>query len=170
MAATMHRMPLVLGQWALLMIACGIAFVLSELWLFAAITLIEALPEHPVVAGGALLLFCGFVYLCVRGARTTWSKVLNYLSRAVLVLLSAIAAVGAVELVGVGLISLGIAGWRSSLDDYQWLAGGVLLAALAAAGIKHAFGWRVRYWVMLLGTGVAVVLATAGAGISMLLF
>ena len=86
-----HNMWILLGQLALLMIAAVVALLLAELWLFGAITLLEAFPQRPVLASGILLSIFAILFLCIRGAKMDSRAIVYFASRAVLLIGSAIA-------------------------------------------------------------------------------
>ncbi len=150
------------SQLALLIMAVAVALLLAEVWLLGAITLLEAFPRRPVVASGILLAILVFLLLCIRGTRAE-SRFIYFATRAVLLIGSAIAGIASVEVITVGAAGLGGA---PSKESYAYLAGGLLLVAAAAAGIKHAFDWQLSYWIVLCGLLVAVALSIVGAGAS----
>jgi hypothetical protein len=159
------RVWILLGQLAALSIAVIVALPAAVICLAGAGKLIEEFPERPFLASGILLLicaiFCVFLFLCFRGAEMTSRKSVYFLSRAVLLLVSAIAGAASLELLGIG--SLGLAFER--VEAYLWLAGGVSLVAFAAAGIRYAFGWQVSYWIIFFAVLAAVIFWSFGVAI-----
>ena len=153
----MRGLWLVLGQLGLLVLAIAAAFVLAGVWLFGVIFVIEEFSGRPLLVGGIVLLACAFVFLCFRGAGAASRPIIRLPSAAALLLLSCAAGIASLELIPVGGVmwATGDGSWQ----DYCWLATGMLLVAFAAAGIRRAFGWRVRYWIMLIATGGGVALA-----------
>jgi hypothetical protein len=150
------RILVLVGQLALLGLTAIIAFFLAEIWLYIAVVLIEAFNERPVLAGAVLVVICAAVFLCFRGA-TMAPRGVRLPSRAVLLLLSAIAAVAFMEAFTVAIANLAA---DSSREAYLWFLIPLLLAAFAAAGIKAAFGWRVAYWIVVVAVVAALVVAT----------
>jgi len=70
-----------------------------------------------------------------------------------------LAALVAIELLSYGSVLAGIASsTEPALEDYLPLLGGIGLAALCAAGVKYVFQLRVRYWILLIATLVALFL------------
>jgi hypothetical protein len=160
------RLGLLLGQLALLVVALVIAVRVAEIWLFGVIVLIETFGTRPVLASGIVLLICVFLFLCIRGAGMASRPGISFPSRAVLLLVSAIAAAASLELIYFGLVSFAGEGWGRSWEDYFALGGGILLVAVAAAGIAYAFGWR--YWITLAAAVAAVAVAILAVGSSIL--
>jgi hypothetical protein len=156
--ATKNRVWLLVGQLALLIIAAITSFLLAGIWGFAASSLLKAFPRHPFLSTGILLSVCALLFLCIRGAQMTSFGGIYFLSRAVLLFVSTIAGVVSLELVFVGSSAF----IDASVEDYLWLAGGLFLVALAAAGIKYAFSWRVSYWIMFLTVLSAVIFSIFG--------
>ena len=52
-----------------------------------------------------------------------------------------------------GTIGLQHADWK----DFLWAIGGVVLVALAAAGIRYVFGWPVAYWIAFAALLAAII-------------
>lgn len=70
-----------------------------------------------------------------------------------------LAALVAIELLSYGSVLAGIASsTEPTLEDFLPLLGGIGLAALCAAGVKYVFRLRVRYWILLIATLVALFL------------
>jgi hypothetical protein len=79
--------------------------------------------------------------------------------RALAVLPTLVAALVAIELLTFGSVLAGISSSAEpSLEDYMPLLGGIGLAALCAAGVKYVFNLRIRYWILLIVTLVALML------------
>ncbi|WKA26671.1 hypothetical protein [Bradyrhizobium roseum] len=157
-----HDAWTVLGQLALLIIAVAVALLLAEVWLLGVITLLEAFPQRPVVTSGVLLSIAAILLLCIRGTKAETS-VIYFVSRAVLLIGSAIAGIAAVEVVYLGAVGLGS---QPSLEAYSYLAGGLILVAAAAAGVKYSFDWRFRHWIVFCIVLAAVVLSIGGASVT----
>jgi hypothetical protein len=160
-----HDIWILLGQLALLMIAVVVALVLAELWLFGAITLLEAFPQRPVLAGGILLSIFAILFLCIRGAKMDSRAVVYFSSRAVLLIGSAVAGIASLEIIVYGAAALGSHALR---EAYAYLGGGLLLVAVAAAGVKYSFNWRLPYWIVFSAVFAAVVFSIFGVGVSVL--
>jgi hypothetical protein len=144
-----------LGQLALLIIAVVVALLLAEVWLFGAVTLLEAFPRRPVLASGILLSIFAILFLCIRGAKMESRNIVYFASRAVLLIGSAIAGIASLEAIYYGAAAL-VA--HSSREAYLCLAGGLLLVAVAAAGVKYSFNWRLAYWIIFSAVLAAVIL------------
>lgn len=157
-----HHIRILPGQVALLIIAVAVALLLAEVWLFGAITLLEAFPRRPVIASGILLSLVAFLLLCIRGIKAE-TRILNFASCAVLLIGSAIAGIAAVEVVNLGAVALGV---QPSMEAFSYLAAGLLLVAAAAAGVRYAFDWQIRYWIIFGAVLVAVALSIVGAGVT----
>jgi hypothetical protein len=87
--------------------------------------------------------------------------IVYFASRAVLLIGSAIAGIASVEAVYVGSVALGV---DPSREAYSWLAGGLLLVAVAAAGVKYAFNWRLAHWIIFSAVLAAVIISVFGVG------
>lgn len=148
---------------ALLALPVGFAFVL-----IGGITLVEAFPSHPFLCGLILLLLGAFLYACFVGSRLEARRTVRLLSRVVLLFSSLSAGLLSVELLTFGAVASGIAfsGHGNSLQDHLPLVGGLLLVSFCAAGIKHVFDLRTRYWILLVAVlilvGVAIVVVQGG--------
>ena len=161
-APLQHHIRILPGQVALLIIAVAVALLLAEVWLLGAITLLEAFPRRPVIASGILLTIIVFLLLCIRGTKAE-TRILHFASCAVLLMGSAIAGIAAVEVVNLGAATLGA---QPSMEAGAYLGGGLLLVAVAAAGVKYAFDWQIRYWIIFCAVLVAVALSIVGAGVT----
>jgi hypothetical protein len=157
---------IVLGQLALLIIAVVVALLLAEVWLLGAITLLEAFPRRPVLAGGILLSIFAILFLCIRGAKMESRTVVYFASRAVLLIGSAIAGIASLEAITYGAVALG----AHSSSEALYLAGGLILVAVAAAGVKYAFNWRLAYWIILVAVLAAVIFSIFGVGLMNFVF
>jgi hypothetical protein len=162
-----HSIWIALGQLALLIIAVVVALVLAEVWLFGAITLLEAFPQRPVLASGILLSIFAILFLCIRGAQIESRTIVYFASRAVLLIGSAIAGIASLEVILYG--SAALAG-HALREAYSYLAGGLLLVAIAAAGVKFSFDWRIAYWIIFSAVLAAVVFSIFGVGITTFVF
>jgi hypothetical protein len=162
-----HDIWILLGQLALLTIAVVVALVLAEAWLFGAITLLEAFPQRPVHASGILLSIFAILFLCIRGAKMDSRTIVYFASRAVLLIGSAIAGIASLEIILYGSAALGGHALR---EAYSYLAGGLLLVAIAAAGVKFSFNWRIAYWIILSAVLAAVVFSIFGVGLTTFVF
>jgi hypothetical protein len=160
-----HDIWSLLGQLALLMIAVVVALLLAELWLFGAITLLEAFPQRPVLASGILLSIFAILFLCIRGAKMDSRTIVYFVSRAVLLIGSAIAGIASLEIIVYGAAAL--AG-HTLREAYAYLGGGLLLVAIAAAGVKFSFDWRLPYWIIFSAVLAAVIFSFFGVGVSVL--
>src|SRR5262245_53691917 len=154
-----ERILLFLGQIALLVIAVPIGLALAEGLLLAAFLVFDSNSDaaRRLLAAGVFLVLCVSIFLCVRGARMT-SRAVRLTSRIVLALLSVGAAIVAIEPIWVGVMTAA----TGTRDAYLFLPAGLALAALSAAGIRYAFGWRVRFWIMFLVVLAAIVFGTFG--------
>ena len=145
-----------LAQLIALFAAVAIAIRLAELWLALAVFLIDAISERPLTAIVSIVALCAAVWLCIRGARSA-GPALSFISRALLLLFAAAAAVASAEFILMALITFTIGFQNVTLLDYVWTFCGVVLVALAAAGIRRAFGWTIAYWIVLAGVSIAVI-------------
>jgi hypothetical protein len=161
-----HGIWVLLGQLALLIVTVVVALLLTELWLFAALTLFEAFPQRPVLASTILLAIVAVLFLCIRGARMQSRTVVYFASRAVLLIGSAIAGVASLEAIYVGALASGAS---PSPESYLSLGGGLLLVAVAAAGVRYVFNWRVAYWIVFLAVLSVVIVSIFGTGLSIFL-
>jgi hypothetical protein len=155
-----------LGQLALLIIAGVVALLLAEVWLLGALTLHEAFPQRPVLASGILLSILAILFLCVRGAKMDSRPIVYFASRAVLLIGSAIAGSASLEVILYGTASLGS---HSLHEAYAYLGGGLILVAVAAAGVKYSFNWRLPYWIIFSAVLAAVIFSIFGVGVSIFL-
>jgi hypothetical protein len=162
-----HNIWILLGQLALLMLAAVVALVLAEVWLFGAVTLLEAFPQRPVLASGILLSIFAILFLCIRGAKMESRTIVYFASRAVLLIGSAIAGIASLEVILHG--SAALAG-HTLREAYSYLAGGLLLVAIAAAGVKFSFDWRIAYWIIFSAVLAAVVFSIFGVGLTTFVF
>jgi hypothetical protein len=160
-----HSIWILLGQLALLIIAVVVALVLAEVWLFGAITLLEAFPRRPVLASGILLSIFAILFLCIRGAKMDSRAIVYFTSRAVLLIGSAIAGIASLEIIVSGAAALGTHALR---EAYAYLGGGLLLVAVATAGVKYSFNWRLPYWIIFSAVLAAVIFSIFGVGVSVL--
>ena len=108
--------------------------------------------EHPLV-GGLILFLLGLLWLMV--LRLEPRRVVHLVTRAVVALLCMTAWIFSVEFVFIGIVSLGVEGWKS-LEAYIPLAGGVLLGILYAAGVKWVFRLPSPHWAIALAAFAAV--------------
>jgi hypothetical protein len=157
---------ILLGQLALLIIVVVVALLLAELWLFGAITLLEAFPRRPVLASGILLSILAVLFLCIRGARMDSGPIVYFASRAVLLIGSAVAGIAAVEAIAYGAVALG----AHASSEALYLAGGLFLVAVAAAGVKYSFNWRLAYWIIFFAVLAAVIFSIFGVGVTTFVF
>lgn len=157
-----HDIWILLGQLALLMIAVVVALLLAEVWLFGAITLLEAFPQRPVLASGILLSIFAILFLCIRGAKMDSRTIVYFASRAVLLIGSAIAGIASLEAIVYGSVALG----THSLREALYLAGGLFLVAVATAGVKYSFNWRLAYWIIFSAVLAAVIFSIFGVGVT----
>jgi len=148
-----HDIWTLLGQLALLIVAIVAAQLLAEVWLFGAVTLLEAFPRRPLLASGILLSIFAILFLCIRGANMDSRTIVYFASRAVLLVGSAIAGIASLEAMVYGSVAL----VAHSREAYLYLAGGLFLVAVAAAGIKCAFNWRLAYWIVFFAVLAAVI-------------
>jgi hypothetical protein len=158
-----HDIWIPLGQLALLIIAVVVALLLAEVWLFGALTLLEVFPQRPVLASGILLSIFAILFLCIRGAKMDSHTIVYFASRAVLLIGSAIAGIASLEAISYGSLASGV---HPSREAYLSLAGGLLLVAVAAAGIKYSFNWRLAYWINFFAVLAAVIFSIVGVGVA----
>jgi hypothetical protein len=156
-----------LGQLALLIIAVVVALLLAEVWLFGAVTLLEAFPRRPVLASGILLSILAVLFLCIRGAKMDSPAIVYFASRAVLLIGAAIAGIAALEAITYGPVALGT---HALGEGGLYLAGGLFLVAVAAAGVKYSFNWRLAYWIIFFAVLAAVVFSIFGVGVANFVF
>jgi hypothetical protein len=154
------------SQLALLIMAIAVALLLAEVWLLGAIALLETFARRPMVASAILLSIVAFLLLCIRGTKAE-TRVIHFASCAMLLIGSAIAGIAAVEVVNLGAVALGIG---PSMEAYSYLAGGLVLVAAAAAGVRYSFDWQLSYWIVFCAVLAAVILSSVGAGITTFLF
>ncbi|WFU45972.1 hypothetical protein QA640_45140 (plasmid) [Bradyrhizobium sp. CB82] len=109
--------------------------------------LLDALNRRPFPLGGVFLLFGAVLFLCFLGARAASYPSIYFTSRAVLLLLSAVAGVTSLWFFAAGLGS-GVEG--NAVGAYIWVTVGILLVALAAAAIKSAADLPGSYWIAFL--------------------
>lgn len=157
---------ILLGQLALLIIVVVVALLLAEVWLLGAITLLEAFPRRPVLASGILLSIFAILFLCIRGAKMDSCPIVYFASRAVLLIGSAIAGIASLEAITYGSVALG----AHASSEALYLAGGLLLVAVAAAGVKYSFNWRLAYWIIFLAVLAAVIFSIFGVGVMNFVF
>ena len=162
-----HDIWILLGQLALLIIAVAVALLLAEVWLFGAITLLEAFPQRPVLASGIFLSLFAILFLCIRGARRDSPAIAYFASRAVLLIGSAIAGIASLEAISYGAVALSAHALREACS---YLAGGLLLVAVAAAGTQYAFNWRLAYWIIFSAVLAAVIFSVFGVGVTTFVF
>ena len=162
-----HGIWILLGQLALLIIAVVVALVLAEVWLFVAITLLEAFPQRPVLASGILLSIFAILFLCIRGAKMDSRAIVYFASRAVLLIGSAIAGIASLEIIVYGAAALAGPALR---EAYAYLGGGLLLVAVAAAGVKYSFSWRLPYWIIFSAVLAVVIFSIFGVGVTTFVF
>ncbi len=120
--------------------------------------LLDALSREPFRIAGIVLLACVGVFLLFGGARATSHKLIFLVSRAVLLLLSAVAgvaslwfAVAALVTVAEGLVI------PTALLACVWLTIAMVLVAFCAAGIKSSVRWHLTYRITFLATLGALV-------------
>lgn len=157
---------ILLGQLALLIIVVVVALLLAEVWLLGAITLLEAFPRRPVLASGILLSIFAILFLGIRGAKMDSRPIVYFASRAGLLIGSAIAGIASLEAITYGSVALG----AHASSEALYLAGGLLLVAVAAAGVKYSFNWRLAYWIIFIAVLAVVVFSIFGVGVMNFVF
>ncbi len=87
-------------------------------------------------------------------------RIRRLILRVLAVLPTLVAALVAIELLTYGSVLAGISSSAEpSPEDFFPLLSGIGLAALCAAGVKYVFNLRIRYWILLIVTLVALMLA-----------
>jgi hypothetical protein len=71
------------------------------------------------------------------------------------------------EAISYGAVALGAHALR---EAYSCLAGGLLLVAVAAAGVQYAFNWRLAYWIIFSAVLAAVIVSIFGVGVATFVF
>jgi uncharacterized membrane protein YeiH len=90
------------------------------------------------------------------------SHVIYFVSRAVLLFLSVVAAIASMEAISVGLISVTM---TPSREGFLWMSLAIVLVAFAAMGIKAALDWRLSYWILFPAVFATLIFATFGTSI-----
>jgi hypothetical protein len=144
-----ERAWLLVLQLCVLVAAAAVSWSLAELWLYVAIRLFDMVFQRPAVLAGIVLLICVALFLCIRAAMRSPVAPIRFACRVILLAVGLGAGVVSIEFLYGGMVSSGIAGLEGSLEDHLPLIAGFVFLALAAAGIKYGFGWRVHYLIVL---------------------
>lgn len=144
-------------QGVLLFIAVASTTLLAEVFLAGPILLAEGFKNNPLLYSSILLFLCLICFLCFAGSRMESRRVVQFFSRLLLIFFSISAGLFAFEFLSLGIMSVAV-GDKASLDNYLPLIGFLPLMFFVAAGIKHAFGLRARYWIIVLVVFVAALL------------
>jgi len=137
----------------------------AKIWVPVAFFLVDTFPKSPALAGAILSLICVVFFLCILGAGMH-SRLIRFLSRAVLLFLSVVAAIASMEMISLALISVTV---NPSREGFLWLSIAIVLVAFAALGIKTALAWRLSYWIVFPAVFAALMFATFGTSILSLL-
>ena len=137
----------------------------AKIWVPVAYFLIDTFPENPVLAGTILSIICVVFFLCILGARMR-SRSIYFLSQAVLLFLSVVAAIASMEAISFGLISVTV---TASREGFLWVSIAIVLVAFAALGIKAALDWRLSYWILFPAVFATLLVATFGTTVVSLL-
>ena len=126
--------------------------------------LLDAFGRQPFRVGGVFLFVCAVLFVFFLGARTASHTGIYFISRIILLVISAVAGVVCLWFLYAGLVNL-LVGKSSAAQ--LWLVVGTFLVALAAAAIKYSVAWRVSYWITFLVTLAsipAIFIAILGLG------
>ena len=159
------RIMLIGRNAGLLAVAIFGTLLSAKIWAPVAYFVIDTFPENPALAGTILSIILIVFFLCIRGARMR-SRSIYFVSRAVLLFLSVVAAIASMEAISIGLISVTVTPSREGL---LWVSTAVVLVAFAALGIKTALDWQLSYWVVFPAVFATLIVATFGISILSLL-
>ncbi len=158
---TGHRRIVLIGRNAGLLAVAILGTLLSaKIWVPVAFFLVDTFPENPALAGTILSIICVIFFLCL-GARMR-SRSIYFLSQAVLLFLSVVAAIASMEAISFGLISVTV---TASREGFLWVSIAIVLVAFAALGIKAALDWRLSYWIVFPAVFATLIFATFGSSI-----
>jgi hypothetical protein len=158
---TGHRRIVLIGRNAGLLAVAILGTLLSaKIWVPVAFFLVDTFPENPALAGTILSIICAIFFLCL-GARMR-SRSIYFLSQAVLLFLSVVAAIASMEAISFGLISVTV---TASREGFLWVSIAIVLVAFAALGIKTALDWRLSYWIVFPAVFATLIFATFGSSI-----
>jgi len=162
---TGHRRIVLIGRNAGLLAVAILGTLLSaKIWVPVAFFLVDTFPENPALAGTILSIICVIFFLCL-GARMR-SRSIYFLSQAVLLFLSVVAAIASMEAISFGLISVTV---TASREGFLWVSIAIVLVAFAALGIKTALDWRLSYWIVFPAVFATLIFATFGSSIPSLI-
>ena len=137
----------------------------AKIWAPVAYFIVDTFPENPAFAGTILSIICLVFFLCIRGAGMP-SRFISFVSRAVLLFLSVVAAIASMQAISFGFISVTM---TPSREGFLWVSTAIALVAFAALGIKGAFDWRLSYWVVFPAVFATLIFATFGISVVSLL-
>ena len=137
----------------------------AKIWVPVAFFLVDTFPENPALAGTVLSVICVVFFLCIPGAGMR-SRLIYFVSRAVLLFLSVVAAIASMEAISFGLISVTM---TPSREGFLWVSIAIVLVAFAVLGIKAALDWRLSYWILFPAVFATLLVATFGTTIVSLL-
>ena len=158
---TGHRRIVLIGRNAGLLAVAILGTLLSaKIWVPVAFFLVDTFPENPALAGTILSIICVIFFLCL-GARMR-SRSIYFLSQAVLLFLSVVAAIASMEAISFGLITVTV---TASREGFLWVSIAIVLVAFAALGIKAALDWRLSYWIVFPAVFATLIFATFGSSI-----
>jgi hypothetical protein len=149
----------VLRHAGLLAVAIAGTLLSAKIWVPVAFFLTDTFPKNPVLAGAILSIICAVFFLCIRGAKLR-SRVISRGSRAVLLFLSVVAAITAMEAMSFGSVSVTV---TPSREGFLWVSVAIVLVAFAALGLKAALDWRLSYWIAFPAVFAILIVATFGS-------
>jgi len=159
------RISLIGRNAGLLAIAIFGTLLSAKIWAPVAYFIIDTFPENPAFAGTILSIICVVFFLCIHGA-SMGARLTNFVSRAVLLFLSVVAAIASMEVISFGLIRVTM---TPSREGFLWVSTAIALVAFAALGIKAALDWRISYWILFPAVFATLIFATFGTSILSLL-
>ena len=156
-----NRISLIGRNAGLLALAILGTLLSAKIWVPVAFFLVDTFPEKPALTGAILFIICVVFFLCILGARMR-SRLIYFVSRAVLLFLSVVAAIASMEAISFGLIGVTT---THSREGFLWVSIAIVLVAFAALGIKAALDWRLSYWIVFPAIFATLIFATFGTSI-----
>ena len=138
------RLSLIGRNTGLLTVAILGTLLSANIWVPVAFFLVDTVPENPALAGTILSIICVVFFLCIFGVRMR-SRSIYFVSRAVLLFLSVVAAIASMQATSFGFISVTMS---PSREGFLWVSLAIVLVAFAALGIRAALDWRLSYWIL----------------------
>jgi hypothetical protein len=137
----------------------------AKIWVPVAFFLIDTFPENPGLASAVLSAICAVFILCIPGAKMR-PKVGSFVSRAVLLFLSVVAAIASMEAISFGAVSVTV---TPSREGFLWVLIAIALVAVCCLGLRAALDWHLSFWIIFPAVFVTLIVATFGASILSLL-